>query len=182
VAMLTSVIQDEAGHPIYRVNRPPLYYYCRKGCGTSVPLEYADSTISDAVINDFGHLDHYVRRTVPGKNWFEEIAQLRQDRNELDDLADDYDERHAALTAEIRRLSGLKAQPDTVRWVPSGKTVAQHWESLTTAQRRDWLIENGWKVTAIRDDSLTPPWRFGIDAGWTAEVGAERQAASLGAR
>ena len=48
-----------------------------------------------------------IKRIIPGKNHFHEIAVLRQDRNGLDDLADDYEARHAELTAEIRRLTKL---------------------------------------------------------------------------
>ena len=114
VAMLTSIISDKAGHPMYRINRPPLYYYCRKGCRVSVPLEYADEQITQAVLSDYGDYDHMIRRTIPGKNYFEDMEQLRRDRAELDDLAPDYDERHAEITAEIRRLSKLQPEPNAV--------------------------------------------------------------------
>lgn len=181
VAMLTSIISDKAGHPMYRINRPPLYYYCRKGCVVSVPLEYADEQITQAVLSDYGDYDHMIRRTIPGKNYFEDMEQLRRDRAELDDLAPDYDERHVEITAEIRRLSKLQPEPNAVARVKSGKTVAEHWRSLTVAQRRDWLLENEWKVTAYRDALGSPPWGFAIDAGLTGKGGGTSQAASLDA-
>jgi hypothetical protein len=182
--MLTGVIHDVSGHPMYGVvhrNRWR-YYYC-KSCGFTVHIDEAERRVSEAVLQDHGHLPHMVPRLIPGKNYFEEIARLRQDRNELneDELgAEVYDQRHAEITAEIRRLSNLPAEPDEVKRVKSGKTIVQHWKTLNPAGRRDWLKENGWKITVIKDDESPDGWRMFIDAGWTAQIGAEQQLESLG--
>ena len=61
------------------------------------------------------------------------------------------------------------------------RQVSQHWDSLDAAGRRDWLRQNGWKVTAIKDDEMPNGWRLAIDPGWTAGIGIERQAESFGA-
>jgi hypothetical protein len=170
--MLTGILSDEAGHAMYGIKAGErsnvYYYYCRKGCGLMVRVDQADPEVSEAVTEDYGERPHRVKRIIPGKNHFEEIARLRQDRSELDDMANDYDERHAAITAEIRRLTRLDAEhpePDRVGWVNTDKTIAQHWESLGTAGRRDWLRESGWKVTAIKDYEMPHGWRLSIDAG-----------------
>lgn len=162
VYLLTGILFDEAGHALYHTansanshGKRTEYYYCRNGCRTCPPMKETDDRVSQAVIGDFGNMPRMVRRIIPGKNHFEEIARLRQDRNELDDLADDYAERHAAITAEIRRLAKEgkeNPQPDEIKWVPSGQTVAQYWESLDTAGKRDWLLENGWKAYAFKND------------------------------
>jgi Resolvase, N terminal domain len=113
-------------------------------------------------------------------NNFEEIARLRRDRSKLDDLADDYAERMTAITAEIRRLAKEdkeNPQPDAIKWVPSGKTVREYWESLTTAARRDWLVENKWKVTVTKYEDK---WMADINAGLTAEIKAGRRTKSPG--
>ena len=78
---------------------------CRKGCGVSAPLAEIDELTAQGIQKIFGSYALMVRRDIPGGNHFEEIARLRQDRKELDDLADDYMERNAAITAEIRLLA-----------------------------------------------------------------------------
>jgi hypothetical protein len=181
-SMLTGTIRDEAGHPMYRSSdgHGNVYYKCRLRCGFGVPFTEAEEEVTRTVIDYYGHLPRMVRRLIPGKNHFDEMARLRQDRVELDDLADDYDRRHAEITAEIRRLSKLPAEPDQVKWVRSGKTVAQHWEALDGPGRRDWLRENGWTVTAVKRPKEFGRWSLVIDAGFTAEISAERQAESFG--
>lgn len=51
--------------------------------------------------------------------------------------------------AELQELVARSAKPDTVEWVKTGQTVAEHWDSLDTAGRRDWLKERDIRVTAI---------------------------------
>jgi hypothetical protein len=159
VYMLTGILFDEAEHPLYHITNThgqrPEYYLCRKGCGMCAPMGEMNELVSKAVIGDFGDRPHMVRRIIPGSNHFEEIARLRQDRLELDDLADDYSERHAAITAEIRGLAKEdKENPkaDEIKWVPSGQTIAEHWKSLSIAGKRDWLLENGWRAYAFKHD------------------------------
>src|SRR5205814_1447680 len=101
---------SSAGHCMYPIKtrptktRVPTYYYCRKCKGLTVLVETVDEEISREVINTYGHLPHMIRRIVPGKNNLEEIAKKRQERNELDDTAEDYLTKHAALTMEINEL------------------------------------------------------------------------------
>src|SRR5262249_7250941 len=179
VFMLSSLLTDHNGHPMYGKhndgNKKSFYYGCRKGCGYGVPMAEADATVSEAVTDTYGDYPHMVRRVVPGENYLDQIARKRQDIRELDPEGDN--ERRAELRAEIDHLRSLPSKPDRVMWVPSGKTIAEHWDSLNTAGRRDWLKENGWKVTASKD---ADGWRLGIDAGFTAGIGADAQVTSLG--
>jgi hypothetical protein len=182
--LLTSILFDEAGHVLYHVKASHgqriEYYYCQKGCGICPPMKEMDDLASQAVIDDFGDLPYMVRRIIPGKNHFEEIARLRQDRAELDDLADDYSERHSVITVEIRRLAREDKEnplPNEIKWVESGQTIEQYWQSLSTAGRRDWLKENGWKIHVAKSDG---EYVIAIDAGFTAEISADRQSQSLG--
>jgi DNA invertase Pin-like site-specific DNA recombinase len=180
VFMLTSILKDTDGHGMYaKLSRTAYYYVCRNKCGYGVPMTEADAEISEAVTDMYGEQPHMVRRLVPGENYLDQIARKRQDIRELDPEADDYDTKLAEMRAELAHLRSLPSKPDTVKRVPSGKTVGKHWESLSTAGRRDWLIENGWKATAVKDED---GWRLSIDAGWTANVGASAQAESLGAQ
>jgi hypothetical protein len=141
-------------------------------------MEIADSEISQEVIDLYGHLQHLVRCVIPGENYLDQIARKRQEIRELDPEGDD--ERRAELRAEIEHLRSLPNKPDEVRWTPSGKTITEHWQSLDIAGRRDWLRENGWTVTAIKDDEMPNGWRLSINVGWTANIGAGRSAESLG--
>jgi DNA invertase Pin-like site-specific DNA recombinase len=180
--LLTGIISCDAGHAMYGIKGGSgIYRYTCRYCRFGAPLELADAEVNRMVLDIFGTYPYMIRRIVPGNNHFEEIAKLRQDRNELDDLANDYDVKHAALTAEIRRLTNLDKEhpePDRIEWVFSGKLIAQHWASLSTGQRRDWLKENGWKVTVSRLESGHV--NLAIDPNGTAERGFEAAAASIG--
>jgi DNA invertase Pin-like site-specific DNA recombinase len=154
VFMLTGVLFDDAGHPMYgKLSRYNYCYACRKGCGISVRVEEADAEVTRLVLDLFGHQPHMVRKLVPGKNYLDQIARKRQDIRELDPEAEDYDSKLAKLRAELAELRSLPSEPDHVDWVLSGKSIAEHWQSLSIAARRDWLKENGWKVTASKHES-----------------------------
>jgi len=108
VTLLTGVLFDVNGHPMYRTlsrNRVP-QYMCRKGCAISAPMAEIDALFSDDIQRLFGGQKQRVSRIIPASNHFEEIARLRQDRSELDDLADDYAERHTAITAASTKRGG----------------------------------------------------------------------------
>jgi len=188
VWMLNRVLFDEAGHAMYASkggrSGTALHYRCRskKRCGVVIGVRAVEAEVSDAVVEMYGHLPHMIQRIVPGGNLFEEIHIKRQERTELDDQIDQagdptpYQKRRDELTAEIRRLikeDQEHPQADTVIWVESGKTIKEYWETLTNAGRRDWLLENGWKITAIKDDEMPDGWRLTFDHGRTAEIEAQ---------
>lgn len=155
VTRLTGVLFDVNGHPMYRTpsHGNPRYVCRQKGCHIGAMMAEIDDLTSRGIQHVFGTQPQMVRRVVPGKNHFEEIARLRQDRSELDDLVDDYAEHHAAITAEIRRLAKLdkeQPQPDEIKWVESGQTIGDLWRSLDTPKRHDWLVEGGWKITPVK--------------------------------
>ena len=140
VALLTSILFDEAGHPMYRLNT---LYYCRK-CKASANLAKMDARISDLFSRSAE--PYKIQQVIPGANHDDEIARLRKDRSELDDLADTYDDDHARLTGEIRRLASLPAEPDRIEWVPTGQTYGQVWDGMTTAERRDMILDAEFRV------------------------------------
>jgi DNA invertase Pin-like site-specific DNA recombinase len=151
VALLTSVIFDKAGHPMYRINSwNSSMYYCRK-CHASVDLDTADASVSQWFANDN---EPYMIPTVVSDTHDKEMAILRNERDGLDDLSDDYEVKHAALTSEIRRLAKLP-QTRTIELRDSGKTYAEVWASLDNAQRRDMLLESDFTVTWLGDGKWT---------------------------
>jgi hypothetical protein len=192
--MLTGIIECNAGHAMYAAKGGGRWYlYSCRQCGFGIRVNLADAAVAEAVLADYGDEPRMIKRIIPGRNHFEDIARLRQDRDgvqaEMDAAIDrgqdpaPYQARYIKINADIRRLTKLDQEhpePDTIGWVKNGKTVAQHWESLDNAGRRDWLKENGWKVTATKDSETPDGCRLAIDPGWTAEISGERQAQSLG--
>jgi DNA invertase Pin-like site-specific DNA recombinase len=163
VFMLTSVISDEAGHSMYgHSGRTKYSYSCRMACGYGVLVETADAQVTREITEIYGQEPHVIRKLVPGENYLDQIARKRQDIRELDPEAGDYDIRLAEMRAELAHLRSLPSKPDHIEWVKSGKTVAQHWNSLDTAGRRDWLKEQGYRWTVRKQDDgtrvLVPGW------------------------
>ena len=160
--LLTGILRDEAGHSLYGHSSKGwkntiLYYRCRKGCGFMVRMDTADTEVGRQITELYGKTRAMELRIEPGKNHFDQIARLRQDRNELDDMADDYDGRHAEITAEIRRLVKLDQEhpePDKPKWEFTGKTVAEEWQAKDKSARRDWLKANGFSVVAHADGRI----------------------------
>lgn len=161
VALLTSTLFDASGHPMYpwKLWQGP-GYYCRI-CKLSADMAELDSIANESVMA-YGDMPHMILTVVPGQNHQDEIDQLRQDRADLDDIADDYDQRHADLTAKIRELVKTDTDnpaPDTVKRIPSGKTVGQVWQAMDTASKRDWLMGQGWRF------NYGGPGVMGIETG-----------------
>ncbi|HEX6451970.1 MAG TPA: recombinase family protein [Trebonia sp.] len=172
VYLLTGVLFDEAGHPMYGKTDGYVSakYVCRQGCGHGVRVADADADVSQRAMDTWGQGPRMVRQLVPGENYSDQIARRRQDIRELDPEAEpDTPDgiRRAELLAEIKHLRSLPAKRDHVEWVPvrnpdgTIETAAQHWDKLDTAGRRDWLKERGAEVTARK---LAGRWVF--DAQW----------------
>jgi DNA invertase Pin-like site-specific DNA recombinase len=160
------------------------YYYCRsrKDCKNLLPVDEMDARTNTSVLENYGDFPEYELRIVPGEHHQDEIDQLRQDGAELDMTDDDYIEKAARLSKEIKRLQSLSVKPDQIKRVETGQTLADVWEGKTTAQRRDWLVENQWRIFAgpRQPDGFIPVI---IDAGdFVSEhpQGFEEQIAALG--
>jgi len=149
VALLTSILIDQAGHPMTRsLGGGPrvriAYYYCRKcGATANVRVDVADEWIRRYIeFSPIGGMRYVVTETIPGSDYRNEIGRLRQDRSELDDLAEDYEDRVAEITAEIRRLSTMR-KADTTREIDTGETYAQRFARLDTPGQREILKRLG---------------------------------------
>lgn len=161
--MLTGLLTDEAGHPMWaKRSRYNYCYACRKGCGLSIRVEEADAQITHEITETYAQVTHVVRNLVSGESYLDQIARKRQDIRELDPEAENYDTRLAELRGELAHLRSLPSKPDHIEWVKSGKTVAQHWRSLDTAGRRDWLREAGYHYVVCQQpdgtSALMPGW------------------------
>jgi DNA invertase Pin-like site-specific DNA recombinase len=166
-ALLTSLLFDADGNPMYAINRggPYAKYYSRKS-KVGVDLAEMDERVNELFVHNTAPF--LIPQVVPGENNGDEIARLRRDRAELDDLAPDYDERHAGLTERIRELAREDAEnprPDRVELVDSGKTVGQVWREMTTAQRHDLLRDRNARVTWRGDGWSFEGDGFGLGDG-----------------
>jgi DNA invertase Pin-like site-specific DNA recombinase len=147
-ALLTGMLFDADGNPMYRIHgwgKPK--YYSRQS-KASVDLAWLDEQIESMFAGN--SVLHMVRQLVPGDNNGDEIARLRQDRSELDDMAEDYDERHAKLTKRIRELvteDEENPNPDRIEMTPDGRTLGEVWREMNTADRRDLLLAHDVRVT-----------------------------------
>lgn len=149
-AMLTTVLRCvECGGPVYAITaRRARYYYCRSGhgCKNLIRENIADQQVSDWITS---HPSYEIleKRVTPGHNYDDQIANVRQDIRELDPEAEDYDQRLADLRAELHRLRGLPSTPDRIEWIGSGRFAADEWPAWSKAERRAFLIDNGFEVS-----------------------------------
>lgn len=152
VALLTSILFDANGHPMYRINKwATTAYYCRV-CHTSVDLTTMDNRIHEMAARDN---TPYLITEVFVSDHENLIHKLRAEREALDDTNPDDDARDAELKAEIRRLSILPPTRELVTR-ETGQTYAERYASQDDAQRRDdmlsmgmrivWLGEGNWEI------------------------------------
>lgn len=146
-ALLTSIISCAVcWGPMYKImsggpknkNRKP-YYYCRKGCKSLVSMADADAAAEVYLLQRYGANERTLTRVIPGSAHADEIADVKHDLRDLDPDADDYDERHAGLRAELARLKALPATAPRVITEQTGETVAQYWDRQDAAGRRAML-------------------------------------------
>ena len=134
---------------MYCINkaRKDASYYCRR-CHIGVSVEMADAMIHSLIEHSTER--YMISQLVPGANHTDEIERLKQDHSELDFLAPDYDQRHAELIARIRELAHEDAEhpnPDRVELVDSWKTLGEVWRELSTAEKRDLLLDRSARIT-----------------------------------
>lgn len=167
--MPTTVIRCvECGGPVYALTaRRARYYYCRNdnGCKNMIRENTADQLVSDWIT---GHPSYEIleKRVTPGRNYDDQIANVRQDIRELDPEAEDYDPQLADLRAELHRLRSLPSTPDRIEWIGSGRFAADEWPGWNKAERRAFLIDNGFEVFLHpSDDGLATDRRIVVIPG-----------------
>lgn len=142
------------------------YYRCAgpsrgpSTCKNLIRMDDLDKWVSNWFdIGEFGRLPLVERVVTPGNGHEHEIEQVGQDMQELtaqyaaDDIGDDqYDRAMTKLRAERSRLRDLPAEPDQIEDTPTGQTVREHWQSLDTPGRREFLLAADLKVYAEKID------------------------------
>ena len=128
----------------------------RSDCRNMLPLDLADSYADLFMTEGIGRLPVIMRAVIPGSSHEDEVEMVKADMAALDPEADDYIDRVLEMKAELTRLRSLPSSPAQVAEVETGRTMAQHWESLkSVAERRKWLMAG--RVTF---HAYMPPKRF----------------------
>lgn len=163
-AMLTSVAFCAICEgPMYRIKcrgrtykngmmpEAKFYYRChgtsrkRSECANMASLKELDALVTSEILK-LASKPYKELVPVPGHNNDDAIAQAKRDVSDLDQDAPDYDERYAALRAEVKRLQALPAVPDRMAERETDETIGQHWASLDDAGRRAALVSAGARV------------------------------------
>lgn len=164
-ALLLGIIKcGECGGKMYRVfcgkDRIP-YYRCHglnehiKGCGVMVRIADADEYAVKEVASWFPkpHMIDDPSYTV--ELHVEEIRDLDTQIQSLDQDDEEYDQKHAALRTERKRLVKLdqeteeEAQQKDPERIPSGKTEGEEWAGRDQAGKRDFLLEHGCEIQVL---------------------------------
>lgn len=88
---------------------------------------------------------------IPGTGHQDELEQNARDIADLDIDAPSYDARLAELRAERKRLQSLPGEADRIEHRFTDQTVREFWLSLSTAERRAFLLDHGIRVFASRE-------------------------------
>jgi hypothetical protein len=152
--------------PMYRLaSKAGDVYRCtgrgaqRRGCGNNVPAAELDRMVTMRMM--LSELDDYtVTEVAPANDHSAEAAELRADRQELDQDADDYMGRWWAITAQIKALEAAPVEPAKVAQTKvtyvddDGETqvmsIGDHYASKDPAGRRAYLAEH-YRVAAHLD-------------------------------
>lgn len=166
-ALLTSIINCDRGNHMYRVKTGPrrrcpdgIWYYCDeklcpKGSRLLVPLAEMDSIVGEAV-SSMTDIEHMVTTIIPGDTYGEEIMQLKKEQAQLDPNENpEHFKRWLAIRDEILDLRARPRKAPTITTKSDGKSVAEVWDSLSPAGKRQWLLArrpSGWLPDESTDD------------------------------
>lgn len=127
-----------------------------------IDADRLETCVFGALLSLVGSYGLVEKKLIPGRDYAEDIARLKDRLSRLagdiemgealgDDVAELTAKRDRAR-AELRRLVALEPEPARVEPVKTGKTFRQHWESLGTVQRNEFLRSAGIRVVAQKDD------------------------------
>jgi DNA invertase Pin-like site-specific DNA recombinase len=119
-----------------------------KGCRNQVRLDDADEWVS-LWFTGFGpwaNTELVTQTIVPGDDHAAEVSDIKGQIALLDPEDGDYDERLSALRSELARIKALPIEEPSIEETPTGQTVGELWSSLTTEQRRGYLVAGGVRV------------------------------------
>jgi site-specific DNA recombinase len=179
-APLLRVAYCVCGQPLYimrKTGRNYAYYVCASktqgtGCTEkSIRSDLLESLVEDTLLKKVGKVPHREKVIYPAEDHAAEIAEVNEaienleaDRYERglfsgDNGAARYAERMRRLEARQAALEILPSHAERIEWPETGRTFAEHWQSLTEPQRRTFLVDAGVKVYVKEDDGQgLNPW------------------------
>jgi site-specific DNA recombinase len=160
------------GAPMYRTagrvteGKIKYYYYrCwgrgsrRVGCGKVARCDQVDQHVNLAIGTRTDPVTE--RCIVPGNDHQKEIDKvqfaLQQLAAEGLDRAE-YRKRSDELYDRLEALQAMDPEPDRVMEVSTGRTFAQMWGSLSTAERGPWLKKMGFRIFATAEWTAVYDW------------------------
>ncbi len=153
--------------PMYRIrggggkSRYLFYYRCsgrgsqRQGCGNMVRMELVDAAVNEIMASTFDV--PVMRHEIVFGNEAEIGAELERINFELQQLGaqrlpwDEEDRERARLRAEHERVSSTTLIDDHVELVETDDTYLELWERRSVQNRGPWLVEQGFRVTASKE-------------------------------
>lgn len=138
-----------------------VYYRCagrgagRQSCGLLIAEDILEAAVDQVITTTFDI--PVMVETVEYGNEADIEAEVEKIKFLISQLGsrnlpdDEYDAELARLRAERDRVAFQPRIRDTVKLEPTGDTYAGLWNDLPTAERGPWLTENGFKVTATRE-------------------------------
>jgi DNA invertase Pin-like site-specific DNA recombinase len=125
----------------------------RTGCGVTILIAELDA----AILEEFLEYDEpeILETRIPGVDHLDEIAAVQLAVRDLDVMADDYDQRHAELMTELRRLKALPVTPAKIITRPTGRSEGDAFRAMDFEERQAFI--RLWTLTVF------PP---GADPRW----------------
>jgi site-specific DNA recombinase len=148
---------DRKGEPVTYAYR---YYHCFNGgqrrdkCDARrVKADPLDEAVHGKLLEVVGHVELTEDKLIPGRDYSEEIAKVAERIGHLStqvaigtatkrDVSQDQGALDRAQ-AELARISEFEPVPARIEPVRLGVTFAQHWETLDTVGRNEFLRANG---------------------------------------
>jgi site-specific DNA recombinase len=173
--------------PMYRLRvdngrgRYYFYYRCtgrgsqRRSCGNMIRVEQVDTAVNEIMANTFDV--PVMRHEIVYGNEAEIEAELERIKFELKQLAareldwEEEDRERARLRAEYDRVASTELVQDRVELVETDDTYLELWERLSVPERGPWLVAQGFRLTASREQVTVS---LGAESATAALSGPER--------
>ncbi|MGX4655399.1 recombinase family protein [Micromonospora sp. SCSIO 07396] len=149
------------------------YYRCsgrtRKGNGCTepaLPADDLDQAVTEFVLSTFGDLEIMKKAYVPGDDVSSQLSEVEESLKELREDrkaglyrgergAAEFRQMYSELESRREELESLPSRPEGWKYMPTGRTYRQKWNSADTAGRRKTLSEAGVKVWASKSEGTS---------------------------
>lgn len=128
-----------------------------------IEKEQLEEFVNSALMLHLGDREEVKAVKTKGQDHTQELEQYRtrlvriekeDEEGWYDDDRESYFKKRRNILVRIKELESKPVIPDTVDYVPTGRTFRQKWEGMTTEEQREYLIEHNVMVGF---------WRSGVD-------------------